>query len=71
MPLETLARNIYSLRTDSFAVGVLFFHLITNEFPWTGNNKKEILESYASRQFPHHKLSHLPEEFQTFFSGLC
>lgn len=29
MPPETLEKNIYSLKTDSFALGILFFHLVT------------------------------------------
>jgi hypothetical protein len=40
MPPETLSRNIYSLKTDSFAFGVLFFHIITKQFPWPANNRK-------------------------------
>lgn len=29
MPLETLRHNIYSIKTDSFALGVLLFNLFT------------------------------------------
>lgn len=52
MPPETLEKSIYSLKTDSFAFGILFYHLVTKQFPWSGNNKKELLENYASKKYP-------------------
>lgn len=71
MPPETLEKNIYSLKTDSFAFGILFYHLVTKQFPWSGNNRKELLENYASKPYPLEKIGHLPSCFQNFLKGLC
>ena len=71
MPPETLEKNIYSLKTDSFALGILLFHLVTREFPWSGNSKKELLDNYAHRKYPLVKIEHLPEPLRRFLKGLC
>ena len=40
MPYETLKKNIYSLKTDSFALGIMLILLLSNKYPWGGKNKK-------------------------------
>jgi serine/threonine protein kinase len=36
MPLEALTLNLYSSKTDSFAMGVFIFYLLTGHYPWMG-----------------------------------
>jgi serine/threonine protein kinase len=43
MPPETLKNSLYSLKTDSFALGILFFYIITRRYPWAGKDNKELL----------------------------
>jgi serine/threonine protein kinase len=38
MPPETLKESLYSLKNDSFALGVLLFYLLTRQYPWPGTN---------------------------------
>lgn len=59
------------MKTDSFALGVLFFHLVVREFPWSGNNKKELIENYRVKKYPMEKLNKLPDYMQRFLKGLC
>jgi serine/threonine protein kinase len=40
MPPETIKNSVYSLKTDSYALGVLFFYITTKDFPYPGNNNK-------------------------------
>jgi serine/threonine protein kinase len=50
MPLETLERNLYSAKTDSFALGVLIYNLITREFPWSGSsNLSSLIKNYKTK----------------------
>jgi serine/threonine protein kinase len=45
MPLETLERNMYSAKSDSFALGVIIFSLILGEAPWRGHNLAQLVHS--------------------------
>jgi serine/threonine protein kinase len=40
MPIESLADRFYSTKSDSFALGVLIYYLVTRRFPWKGKNKE-------------------------------
>ena len=71
MPPETLEKKIYSLKTDYFAFGILLFHLVTKQFPWSGQNRNELLYNYANSKYPSNKINHLPPHYQSFLKGLC
>ena len=45
MPLETLERNMYSIKSDSFALGVIIFSLIFKKFPFEGKDIPTIVKS--------------------------
>lgn len=34
MPPESLVRNIYSAKTDIFAIGIIFYEMLTGTTPW-------------------------------------
>lgn len=51
MPLETLESNIYSAKTDSFALGVLMYYLMTKHYPWYSKSKSGLIKSYKSSKF--------------------
>lgn len=40
MPIESLADRFYSTKSDSFALGVLIYYLVSRRFPWKGKNKE-------------------------------
>lgn len=40
MAPESLKRNEYSLKTDIWALGVIFYELLTGETPWKAKNEK-------------------------------
>ncbi len=44
MPLETLERNMYSAKSDSFALGVIIYFLILKEFPWEGSSLSKLIK---------------------------
>jgi len=46
MPLETLERNMYSAKSDSFSLGVIIYYLISKEFPWNGNSLNKLIKNY-------------------------
>lgn len=71
MPPETLINSIYSLKTDSFALGVLFFYIVVKKYPWPGSNRKELLEFYDTKPLPIHLISHLPNNYQDIIVSLC
>lgn len=44
MPLESLLDNLYSHRSDIFAVGVIFYELLTGTTPWECRLEKELIK---------------------------
>ena len=45
MPLETLERNMYSIKSDSFALGIIIYYLIFRQFPFGGKDIPSIIKS--------------------------
>ena len=43
MPLETLTSNLYSHKTDIWAIGVIFVELLTGTVPWKSKTEKELM----------------------------
>jgi serine/threonine-protein kinase ULK2 len=44
MAPESLKRNEYSLKTDVWALGVIFYELLTGETPWKARHEKELVK---------------------------
>lgn len=40
MAPESLKKNEYTLKTDIWALGVIFFEMLTGETPWKAKNEK-------------------------------
>lgn len=43
MAPESLKKNEYTLKTDIWALGVIFFEILTGETPWKAKNEKELI----------------------------
>ena len=43
MAPESLKRNEYTLKTDIWALGVIFFEMLMGETPWKAKNEKELI----------------------------
>lgn len=71
MPPETLSNSIYSLKTDSFALGVTVFYMVTKKFPWVGSNNKQLLENYKNNAFPSYLLQNVSMKMQKHIEDLC
>lgn len=48
MPLETLESNVYSSKSDSFALGVLIHYILTKQFPWMSKHRSELVRLYKT-----------------------
>ena len=44
MAPESLKRNEYSFKTDIWAIGVIFFEMLTGDTPWRAKNEKELIK---------------------------
>ena len=42
MPLESLASNLYSHKSDIWAIGIIFLELLTGRTPWKARTEKEL-----------------------------
>ena len=42
MAPETVNRNQYSFETDIWAIGIIYFELLTGKLPWTGKTEEKI-----------------------------
>lgn len=56
MPLETLERNMYSAKTDSFALGVIIYNLIMKEYPYVGESLSKLIKNHKTRAINWKKL---------------
>lgn len=50
MAPESLRRNQYSYKTDIWAIGVIFFQMLTGDTPWRAKNEKELLKKIQSQK---------------------
>jgi calcium-dependent protein kinase len=50
MAPESLRKNEYTLKTDIWALGIIFFEMLTGETPWKAKNEKELLKKIESEK---------------------
>lgn len=43
MPHESLVDNLYSYKSDIWAIGVTFLEMITGKVPWRSKTEKELI----------------------------
>lgn len=42
MPLEALNDNIYSFKSDVWAIGVIFYEMLTGKTPWRAKTEADL-----------------------------
>lgn len=70
MSPESLVKNVYSLRGDSFAFGVFLYYIFTRRFPWKGKDKHELMLQYEKRAASQRHLEPFPPKLKHFINGL-
>lgn len=70
MSPESLVKNVYSLRGDSFAFGVFLYYVATRRFPWKGRDKHELMLQYEKRAASQRQLERFPPKLKHFLNGL-
>ena len=71
MPPESLCDFTYSTKSDSFALGVVLFHIISKKYPWKGKNKKELAHNYSHKKINKKKLTNCPPRVKHLIFNLC
>jgi serine/threonine protein kinase len=70
MPLEILERSMYSAKSDSFALGVIIYFLITKEYPWEGTSLNKLIRNCKERCIDWNKFELLPTQITILLQGL-
>jgi serine/threonine protein kinase len=70
MPLESLVDHRYSTKSDSFAVGVLIYFLISKRFPWKGKDQANLISSKTHKKLKKSVIDHLPPRIKHMILGL-
>jgi serine/threonine protein kinase len=66
MPYEALTDNIYSFKSDIWAIGVIFYEMLTGRTPWRAKTEadlKKILKLNSIKSLLPLKISKISEEF--------
>lgn len=50
MPLESLSRSYYSVKTDIFALGVILYELVHGRTPWECESESELMRRLPSEK---------------------
>lgn len=50
MAPESLRRNQYSFKTDLWAIGVIFYEMLTSQTPWRAKNEKQLLKKIEAEK---------------------
>ncbi len=64
MPYEALNDNIYSFKSDIWAIGVIFYEMLTGRTPWrakTESDLKRMLKSSSIKNLLPAKISKISE----------
>lgn len=48
MPYEALNDNIYSFKSDIWAIGVIFFEMLTGKTPWRAKTETDLKRQLKS-----------------------
>lgn len=66
MPYEALTDNIYSFKSDIWAIGIIFYEMLTGRTPWRAKTEadlKKILKLNSIKSLLPLKISKISEEF--------
>jgi serine/threonine protein kinase len=61
---------MYSAKSDSFALGVIIYFLITKEFPWEGSSLSSLIRKCKEKKIDWGRFRLLPKEITTILQGL-
>lgn len=50
MAPESLKRNQYTLKTDIWALGVIFYEMLIGETPWKAKNEKQLIRKIENER---------------------
>ena len=62
---------MYSIKSDSFAFGVMIYYLIFKEYPFAGKDVPSLIKALKAKELDVTKLDHLSLEIMTIIKGLC
>ena len=48
MPPEALNENIYSSKSDIWAIGIIFYEMLTGKTPWRAKTEKDLSKMLKS-----------------------
>lgn len=51
MPPESLIKNIYSIKTDIFSIGILLYELLVGCTPWESRTEKDLIKKLTNSPF--------------------
>ena len=71
MPPEALVKNLYSVESDIFSIGVLFFELVVGTAPWEARTEKELIRKMSSIPFKIPSKVGLSLEVKNLLKTLC
>lgn len=67
MPPEALAKNVYSVKSDIWAIGVMLYEMLTGKTPWDCRTEKELLDKIS--RVPADIPVSFPEDVREFIRG--
>lgn len=70
MPIETLERNMYSIKSDSYSLGVMIYYLISRKFPYHGKDVHKLIKHTKAKEADFRKFETLPVEMVSIIRGL-
>ena len=71
MPPESLIKNIYSPKTDIFAVGILLYEMLCACTPWESRTEKDLIRKMTSLPFKIPEKVELSTHLKSILSQLC
>ena len=62
---------MYSIKSDSYALGVMIYYLIYQQFPYNGKDIPRIVKSIKSKELDFSKVANIPSEIKRIIINLC